>query len=216
MAGEEYTLTCQVTGGVITMPTYQWFKNDSLVTGQTSATLSFSPLEEADSGVYMCEGTRSSITRTSTAVRIDVAGKCMGHHRTPCTHLRLMHAGILPRLPVSVTETSITSSSVGVQWTLTEPYDSSYPETFTVFYGVDPGQLNISTPEISTTPTRQTYSTQLNSLQPGTLHFYRIESNNKITTVVTDIFSFTTIDTGKTNVAILHTFIVTPSQHQVK
>ena len=72
-AGENYILTCQVTGGTMT-PTYQWFRNGSPLTGQTSDTLSFSPLREIDSGVYTCEGTRSSVTVTSPSVRITVVG----------------------------------------------------------------------------------------------------------------------------------------------
>ena len=75
IAGENYTLTCLVTGGGITTPTYRWFRDGSLLTGQRSATLSFSPLRETDSGVYTCEGTRSSITRRSQWVTIAVVGK---------------------------------------------------------------------------------------------------------------------------------------------
>ena len=75
IAGEDYTLTCQVTGGGTMTPTYRWFRNESLLTGQTSNTLAFSPLRETDSGVYTCEGTRSSITVTSASVRISVVGK---------------------------------------------------------------------------------------------------------------------------------------------
>ena len=75
IAGENYTLTCQVTGGGNTTRTYRWFRNGSLVTGQRSATLSFSPLRETDSGVYTCEGTRSSIARTSERVTITVDSK---------------------------------------------------------------------------------------------------------------------------------------------
>ena len=75
IAGENYTLTCQVTGGGTTTPTYRWFKNGSLLTGQTTATLSFSPLIETDSGVYTCEGNRSYITATSESVNITVVGK---------------------------------------------------------------------------------------------------------------------------------------------
>ena len=56
-------------------PTYRWFRNGSLLTGRTSDTLSFSPLEETDSGVYICEGTRSSVTATSASVSITVIGK---------------------------------------------------------------------------------------------------------------------------------------------
>ena len=75
IAGEDYTLTCEVTGGGITTPTYRWFRNGSLLTGQTTATLSFSPLMESDSGVYTCEGTRSSSNRTSGNVTVRVVGK---------------------------------------------------------------------------------------------------------------------------------------------
>ena len=72
IAGENYTLTCQLTGEGTTTPIYQWFRNGSLLTDQTSDTLSFSPLSETDSGVYTCEGTRSSITVTSGAMTITV------------------------------------------------------------------------------------------------------------------------------------------------
>jgi hypothetical protein len=65
IAGQDYTLTCQVTGGGTMTPTYRWFRDGSPLTGQTSATLSFSPLREIDSGVYTCEGTRNSIPVTS-------------------------------------------------------------------------------------------------------------------------------------------------------
>ena len=70
IAGEDYTLTCQITGGGIATPTYRWFRNGSLLTGQTSATLSFSPLRETDSGVYICEGTKNLVTQLSEGITI--------------------------------------------------------------------------------------------------------------------------------------------------
>ena len=76
IAGEDYTLTCQVTGGGTTMTTYRWLRNGSPLTGQISDTLFFSPLNQrTDSGVYTCEGTRRSIAVTSASVRISVVGK---------------------------------------------------------------------------------------------------------------------------------------------
>ena len=75
IAGENYTLTCQVTGGTTAMPIYQWFKNGSLLANRTSATLSFLPLMITDSGVYTCEGTRNSTTSSSGDVMITVDGK---------------------------------------------------------------------------------------------------------------------------------------------
>ena len=72
--GENYRLTCNVTGGVTTEPTHRWFR-DGTPLNVTSATLSFSPLRETDSGVYTCEGTRSSITITSENFTITAASE---------------------------------------------------------------------------------------------------------------------------------------------
>ena len=104
---------------------------------------------------------------------------------------------ITPRRPMSIRVTSITSSSATIQWMLTDPYNVSQPETFIVSYGVIPGQLNMSTLGVTASPTSQTYSTQLNSLQPGTEYFYRIESRNTHSTVLTQVSSFETIDSSK-------------------
>ena len=102
----------------------------------------------------------------------------------------------LPRLPTSVSEISITSSSATIQWMLTDPYNPSQPETFIVSYGVTSGQLNMSTSGVTANPTSQTYSTQLNLLQPGTVYFYRIVSRNVIGTVSTGLESFLTESGG--------------------
>ena len=60
IAGENYTLTCQVTGGGNALPTYQWFKNSNQIRGETYETLFFSPLNERlHNGVYSCLGTRN-------------------------------------------------------------------------------------------------------------------------------------------------------------
>ena len=79
IAGEDHTLTCMVTGGGIMTPTYQWFRNGSVLSGQTSATLSFSPLRQTDSGSYFCEAIRSSTTVRSTNMTITVEGITCGY-----------------------------------------------------------------------------------------------------------------------------------------
>ena len=81
-----YFLTCNVTGaGGLTdagaMVTYQWLKNGAVVSGQTMATLSFSPLIFSDAGSYTCQATVTSslvsdpITTNSTN-SIDVTLTC--------------------------------------------------------------------------------------------------------------------------------------------
>ena len=75
IAGENYTLTCTVTGGGTMTPTYRWLRNDSPLSGETSATLSFSPLRQSNSpGSYSCEATLSSTAVRSVSMTITVEG----------------------------------------------------------------------------------------------------------------------------------------------
>ena len=78
VAGEDYTLTCQFTGGEAVTLVYQWLKDGSPLAGETSDTLSFSPLGKPDSGGYICKvtiGTGSgSMTITSASVTITPIG----------------------------------------------------------------------------------------------------------------------------------------------
>ena len=105
---------------------------------------------------------------------------------------------LAPRFPSAVLVTSITSSSATIQWMLTDTLNSSRPETFTVLYGTNSRQLNFSTPKIkiTTNPTSQTYSRQLNSLQPGTVYYYRIDGSNKFANISSDEMFFSSEDSG--------------------
>ena len=60
--GESYSLTCTVTGADRLNPTiaYQWFKDNTVVSGGTQSTLSFSSLSLSDAGQYRCDVTVSS------------------------------------------------------------------------------------------------------------------------------------------------------------
>ena len=77
-AGEDYTLTCTVSGGETTATTtYQWRRDNSPLSGETSATLSFTPLRQttpSSNGQYVCEVMRSGRTRRSRSITIDVTG----------------------------------------------------------------------------------------------------------------------------------------------
>ena len=78
-AGEDYTLTCTVSGGETTATTtYQWLRNNSPLSGETSATLSFTPLRQtkpSSNGEYVCEAMRSGRTVRSDSVTTDVTSK---------------------------------------------------------------------------------------------------------------------------------------------
>ena len=102
-----------------------------------------------------------------------------------------------PSLPVSLAEISITSSSARIQWMLSGFYDPSQPETYTVLYGVNSTQLNLRSSEITASPSTQTYSTQLTSLEPATHYFYRIQSRNAFQSIFTDVRSFSTPESSK-------------------
>ena len=79
IAGEDYTLTCTVTGGG---NTYQWFRNGSPLISQTSAILSFSPLRQTDNGSYTCEAMKSFVAvRSTNIMRIAVEGDMIQHTR---------------------------------------------------------------------------------------------------------------------------------------
>jgi hypothetical protein len=76
IAGDDYTLTCQVTEGGSGAITYQWLRDGVQLPSETSRTLSFSPLNQRQhNGSYVCEGTRSSSTVASASVRIAVLSK---------------------------------------------------------------------------------------------------------------------------------------------
>ena len=77
-AGEDYTLTCVVSGGTITVTTYRWRRNGGLLSGGTSATLSFIPLRQtspSSNGQYTCEATRGRRTVESEDFKIFVTSK---------------------------------------------------------------------------------------------------------------------------------------------
>ncbi len=65
VVGSMYSLICTITGAERltehdAVVNYQWLKNDALVSRQTMATLSFSPLTPSDAGNYTCRATVTS------------------------------------------------------------------------------------------------------------------------------------------------------------
>ena len=65
--GQSYSLTCSVSG--VTVNSYQWRKDGTVLQGQTVAVLSFPSLTPSDAGQYSCEITVSEAFETFTAVQ---------------------------------------------------------------------------------------------------------------------------------------------------
>ena len=101
-AGEDYTLTCTVSGGETTATTtYQWHRDNSPLSGETSATLSFTPLRQttpSSNGQYVCEAMRSGRTARSVGFTITVIGK-FDQSWTLC--IRIFYS--VPPLTLSIT-----------------------------------------------------------------------------------------------------------------
>ncbi len=79
-AGTSHSLTCTASGGASMTYTYQWLRYDGDMVGETSSTISFSPLREADFGKYNCRVSDGSMNITSDGVMINVEGECNGGH----------------------------------------------------------------------------------------------------------------------------------------
>ena len=74
--GVNYTLTCQIYDEKEPDErSYQWFKDDLLLTNETSDMLSFSPLRDTDSGYYTCEVTTGSMDTINSSVDVTVMSK---------------------------------------------------------------------------------------------------------------------------------------------
>ncbi len=77
-AGASHSLTCTASGGASMTYTYQWLRYDGDIDGETSSTISFSPLRETDVGRYNCLVSVGSMTTTSDGVMINVESECNG------------------------------------------------------------------------------------------------------------------------------------------
>ncbi len=63
--GASHSLTCKASGGASMTYTYQWLRYDGDIVGETSSTISFSPLREDDVGRYNCRVSDGSVNITS-------------------------------------------------------------------------------------------------------------------------------------------------------
>ena len=85
--GESYSLTCTVTGAdrLNATITYQWLKDNTVVSGETQSTLSFSSLSLSDAGQYRCD-----VTVSSTLLRDSITAQSNVHElQFPSTLVQL-------------------------------------------------------------------------------------------------------------------------------
>ena len=94
-AGENYTLTCTVSGGGTTTTTYLWLRNNSLIAGETSDTLSFTPLRQTSptsNGQYICQAMRSGRTVSSESFSISLTSKIYSQKLNLTMHTNLYNS----------------------------------------------------------------------------------------------------------------------------
>ena len=111
-----------------------------------------------------------------------------------------------------VEETSITLYTATIEWVLSDPYSPSRAETFRVLYGSNVDQLTRISPEVDATQANQYYTTQLSSLDPGTLYFYKIDSTNRYDTLFTSLFNFTTSRLHNYRLQIIYFYVIAESR----
>ena len=171
------------------MVTYLWLKNDAVVSGQTMATLSFSPLTFFDAGRYTCWSTITSsllsapIT-TSMANPVSIRLTCEWYYHATCSlsNFMLFTCNNLVPAPTVTLMSDLTGNVVvvgsTVTLTCTVTMNQTVRESDLIILTVDTrlsvlgGESRALTgPRV--TGTTFTYTTQLNS-------FRRSDSRNYI------------------------------------
>ena len=188
----------------LAVQTIQWLNNSDngqeLISNSGQQQLLL-PIESVtlnlDNTMYTCEVQVMLATGVRTVqetITIQVDGKASEYNYDGILMHNIIAGELAPRLPTSIRNISITSSSATIQWMLTDPYIPSRPETFSVLYGISSEDLNSNSMQTMANSMNQTYSTPLTSLQIGTLYYYKIRSRNEFDMRETEVLSFTTND----------------------
>ena len=154
---------------------------------------------ELNTAMYICEARvrlATGLTTIMQTITFNVESKSSKSQDHNYVFFCLLDELAL-RLPELVRTTSVTPSSITVQWTVMGPFNAERPEEFVVMYGLSSEALIYSTSVILASSGRQTYSTTLPSLQPGTLYYYRVEARNQFATRRSDVMMDTTDDTSE-------------------
>ena len=143
---------------------------------------------------YFCRVVEGNFNAESENITIHVGGIVLYSWNN--TDVVFFVAGDFPRLP-DVINSNSTERTVTITWSFTSVLETRN-ETFTVLYGTSPGQLELTSPPVSSMPNVNQYSIQLMSLKPGTIYYYQIQSENRFTTLTDSLErEVTTVDSSK-------------------
>ena len=167
--GDSYSLTCTVTGADRLNPTitYQWFKDNTMVSGETQSTLSFSPLSLSDAGQYRCDVTVSStllsqsITKMSNTQDLTLQSKYNSSLMICNIIVNLTHL-VPPPTAVTVTASPDGTIFTGSSLTLTCSIELSeavnIAVTVNTVWSGPPGTQFTPTTSVATRMTATTYT----------------------------------------------------------
>ncbi len=79
--------------------------------------------------------------------------------------------------------------------------NNSRNEVFTVLYGTSPGDLRMTSGQVTSMPGVQQYSTVLVSLLPATLYHYQVHSTNSFASVTDEERSIRTMDASELEIS---------------
>ena len=134
-------------------PTYRWFRNGSPLSGQTSDTLSFSPLSQTDSGSYSCEATRSSATLRSASVTITAEGKAVASYSFMLQPLIINYAD--PALSAIITTSGAFDEGASISLTCEVIGDERLAVSFSTFRWDKDGREYSRNPTLTFNPLRR-------------------------------------------------------------
>ena len=144
---------------------------------------------------YFCRVVEGNFTAESDHITIDVGGNVLLTWSITDITVTPVTDDSYPRLP-DVINSNSTESTVTITWSFTSLLETRN-ETFTVLYGTSPGQLGLTSPPVSSVPNVNQYSIHLMSLQPGTIYYYQIWSENRFTSLTDSVEKVKTMDSSE-------------------
>ncbi len=135
--GNEYTLTCTVSGhqSLMTTVTYQWLKNSNILPSETGGRLIFNPVDRYDNGTYTCRVTISSQILNNETIIMDSATLHVTGILKNWIDSVLLCLHILVKLPAAPdVQADIIQRPTSISLSWTQPSSGSYVDSYTVQY----------------------------------------------------------------------------------